>query len=186
MTTYLTFAMTSRRLFFFLVLAVSIMLSHQMSSQNAVTTVNLVLADVLSVASNSAASGRKVDFHYQNVTDHNSEKQTTIPTSLIITFSKRFDLKDKANEENFNNGNNTIPVNVLTIQRNESSQITGDSSLVIPSAQDQALISGADHGSRLNLNLEYIIPQERSSPSDMLSKPAGNYTQEITYTATAR
>lgn len=186
MNTYLTFAMISRSRFFFLSLIITVMVSHQMSSQNAVTSVNLQLADVLSIESNSAAIGGSVDFHYHSVADYNSEKITTIPNSLIITFSKPFDLKVRANGENFNDGSNTIPVNVLTIQRNESSQITGSSSPIVLSTQDQVLVSAADHGSKLNLDLDYIIPQERSSSTDMLGKPAGNYTQEITYTATAR
>lgn len=154
-------------------------------AQQAKTRVNIVLADVISIESGSAANGGNVDFHYENVNDYNSEKVTTVPNSLIITFTNPFDLKVKANGENFENGSYNIPVNVLTIKRNASSQITGNSSPIILSTQDQVLISGADRGSKLNLDLDYIIPQSRSSSTDILGKPAGTYTQQITYTATA-
>lgn len=154
-------------------------------AQNATTSINLILADVISIEQGSAADGGTVDFHYENVNDYNSEKTTTIPNSLIITFTKPFDLKVKANGENFENGSNSIPVDVLTIKRNKSSQLTGISAPIVLSTQDQVLISGADRGSRLNLDLDYIIPQAKSSSSDMLGKPAGTYTQKVTYTVTA-
>lgn len=186
MNTYPTSTIKNRSHLVFFAMFIFFMTSPQVFSQTATSTINLVLADVLSIESNSAANTESVDFHYYNTTDYNSEKVTTVPNSLIITFSQPFDLKVKANGEHFEDGSNTIPVNVLTIQRNESSQITGSSSSVVLSTQDQILISSASHGSKLNLDLDYIIPQERSSSSDMLGKPAGNYTQQITYTATAR
>lgn len=154
-------------------------------AQQTTTTVNIILSDVISIESESTANGGSVDFHYENENDYNSEKTNTVPNSLIITFSKPFDLKVKANGENFENGSNFIPVNVLTIKRNESSQITGNSAPIVLSTEDQLLISGADQGSKLNLDLDYTIPQAKSSSTDMLGKPAGTYTQKVTYTATA-
>jgi hypothetical protein len=158
---------------------------NTMWGQKATTTINLVLADVLSIEPGSVANGGTVDFKYDNINDYNSEKTTTVANSLIITFSKPFDLKVKANGENFENGSNVIPVDVLTIRRNESSQLTGTSAPIILSTQDQVLITGADRGSKLNLDLDYIIPQARSSSADILGKPAGIYTQKVTYTLTA-
>ncbi|WP_034259394.1 hypothetical protein [Aequorivita capsosiphonis] len=186
MNTYLLFHYF-RRIAILIAFTVSLVLfgTNTIWAQNATTTINLVLADVISIDPGSAANNGSVDFHYENVNDYNSEKTTTIPNSLIITFSKPFDLKVKANGENFENGSNSIPVDVLTIKRNESSQITGTSSPIILSTQDQVLISGADRGSKLNLDLDYIIPQARSSSVDILGKPAGHYSQKITYTATA-
>lgn len=154
-------------------------------AQETKTRINITLADVISIEPNSAAIGGSVNFLYENVNDYNSEKTTTIPNSLIITFTKPFDLRVKANGENFENGSHNIPVNVLTIRRNESSKITGVSNPIILSTQDQVLISGADLGSKLNLDLDYIIPKARSSSNDILGKPAGTYTQQVTYTATA-
>lgn len=154
-------------------------------AQEAKTRINITLVDVISIEPGSAAIGGSIDFLYENVIDYNSEKIATVPNSLIITFTKPFELKVKANGENFENGAYNIPVNVLTIKRNESSQITGVSNPIILSTRDQVLISGADRGSQLNLDLDYIIPQARSSSIDILGKPAGIYTQQITYTATA-
>ncbi|MCZ4317486.1 peptidoglycan-binding protein LysM [Aequorivita viscosa] len=158
---------------------------NTMWSQKATTTINLTLTDVLSIELGSVANGGMVDFQYDNVSEYNSEKTTTVPNSLIITFSKPFDLKVKANGANFENGSNVIPVDVLTIRRNESSQLTGVSAPVVLSTQDQVLITGADRGSKLNLDLDYIIPQARSSSTDIMGKPAGIYTQKVTYTLTA-
>lgn len=186
MTTYLQFNNYKNTLSFTVVILTLLLFGiNSIWAQNATTKINLVLADVISIDSGSAANGGSVDFHYANVNDYNSEKTTTIPNSLIITFTKPFDLKVKANGESFENGSNFIPVNVLTIERNKSSQITGASSPIILSTQDQVLISGANSGNKLNLDLDYIIPQARSSSVDILGKPAGHYSQKITYTATA-
>lgn len=185
MSTYFLFPQQRRFTLIIFSLTILIFGLNQACAQKATTTINLVLTDVISIEPGSAANGGTVDFHYENVNDYNSEKTTTVPNSLIITFTKPFDLKVKANGENFENGSNFIPVNVLTIKRNESSQITGTSTPIVLSTQDQVLVSAAGRGSKLNLDLDYIIPQARSSSVDILGKPAGNYTQEITYTATA-
>lgn len=181
-----TFSFNSNKNRFTLLSVAIILISVSFASaQTATTRINLKLADVLSIDPGSAANGGSVDFNYNNVADYNSEKTTTVSNSLIITFSKPFDLKVKANGENFENGSNIIPIDVLTIRKNESSQIAGTSTPIILSTQDQVLISGADRGSKLSLDLDYIIPQAKSSSTDILGKPAGNYTQMITYTATA-
>ncbi len=154
-------------------------------AQQITTAVNLVLTDVIYIDPGSAANGGQVDFNYENANDYNSEKTASVPNSLIITFTKPFDLKVKANGENFESGSNSIPVNVLSVQCNASSQINGISTPIILSTQDQVLISGADSGYKMNLDLDYTIAQGRSSSVDILGKPAGNYTQMVTYTATA-
>lgn len=159
--------------------------TYSVEAQEAKTRINIVLADVLSIEAGSVASGGVVDFHYETVADYNSEKMTTVPNSLIITFTKAFDLKVKANGSSFENGAYLIPVDVLTIKRNESSNMTGTSSPIILSTQDQVLVSSAGHGSRLTLDLDYLIPQSRSSSPDILGKPSGTYTQEVTYTISA-
>lgn len=159
--------------------------SVSLNAQEATTSINIILADVLSIDSESAANGGSVDFYYENVADYNSEKIATVPQSLIITFSKAFDVKVKANGHSFESGANSIPVDVITIRRNESSTVSGTSSPVVLSTQDQLLVSGAALGSKLHLNLDYIIPQAKSSSSDILGKPSGTYTQTVTYSASA-
>ncbi|WP_150452432.1 peptidoglycan-binding protein LysM [Arenibacter lacus] len=157
----------------------------KVAAQKATTTINLILADVIAIEPGSAAKGGTVDFHYENASDYNSEQTATIPNSLIITFTHPFDLKVKANGAYFENGAHQIPVNVLTISRNETSKITGNSKPIVLSTEDQVLVSGADSGSKLNLDLDYKIPQARSSSPDMLGKPEGKYTQKVTYTVSA-
>ena len=154
-------------------------------AQEASTSVNINLMDVLSIDTESAANGGTVDFRYETVEDYNSQKSTTIPKSLVVTFSKAFDVKVKANGEYFINGSNLIPINVITIQRNQSSTLAGRSAPVVLSTKDQVLVGGAALGSKLQLDLDYVIPQSKSSSNDILGKPSGTYTQTVTYTASA-
>ncbi len=154
-------------------------------AQELTTTININLSDVLSIDAESAANGGTVDFNYATVGDYNSEKITTVQKSLVITFSKAFDVKVKANGAAFESGSNMIPVNVMTIRRNTSSTVAGTSYPIILSTENQVLVSGAPLGSKLHLNLDYIIPQSQSSSTAILGKPAGNYTQTITYSASA-
>ncbi|KVV15131.1 peptidoglycan-binding protein LysM [Flavobacterium sp. TAB 87] len=155
------------------------------NAQKASTSVNIILADVLSIDSESTANGGAIDFRYETVADYNSQKTATVPKSLVITFSKAFDVKVKANGAYFENGTNLIPINVITIRRNESSTLSGTSTPVVLSTLDQVLVGGAALGSKLQLDLDYIIPQSKSSSTDILGKPAGTYTQTVTYTASA-
>lgn len=170
----------SRILLFVLFFATTIAQAQEVS-----TAVNINLMDVLSIDTESAANGGTVDFRYETVDDYNSQKTTTIPKSLVVTFSKTFDVKVKANGEYFENGSNLIPINVITIQRNQSSTLVGKSTPIVLSTKDQVLVGGAALGSKLQLDLDYIIPQSKSSSNDILGKPSGTYTQTVTYTATA-
>ncbi|CAM4012689.1 peptidoglycan-binding protein LysM [Flavobacterium weaverense] len=154
-------------------------------AQEVATKVNITLADVLSIDSESAANGGAVDFRYETVSDYNSQKTATVPKSLVVTFSKAFDVKVRANGEYFENGINQIPINVITIQRNESSTLMGKSTPIILSTTDQVLVGSAALGLKLQLDLDYIIPKAKSSSTDILGKPAGSYTQTVTYTASA-
>lgn len=61
----------------------------------------------------------------------------------------------------------------------------GTKNAVVLSATDQTLVTNAPLGSALTLNLDYTIPAAKSSSADILGKPAGTYTQTVTYTATA-
>ena len=155
------------------------------TAQEVATKVNITLADVLSIDSESAANGGAVDFRYETVSDYNSQKTATVPKSLVVTFSKAFDVKVRANGEYFENGINQIPINVITIQRNESSTLMGKSTPIILSTTDQVLVGSAALGLKLQLDLDYIIPKAKSSSTDILGKPAGSYTQTVTYTASA-
>lgn len=167
------------------ILSLLVMSSTSIQAQEASTSINIILADVLSIHPESAANGGSIDFTYQTVEDYNSEKIATVPKSLVITFSKDFDVRVKANGEYFESGNNVIPINVITIRENESSTLGGTSTPVVLSTSDQILIGGASLGSKLQLDLDYIIPASKSSSDDILGKPAGSYSQTVIYTATA-
>lgn len=171
----------------FLIFVLSILFSIQIMAQvqSATTTMRITLNDVMLIEPGSAANGGEVDFNYNTTADYNSEKTASVPNSLIVTFSKPFDIRVKANGSHFENGLNSIPVDVMTIQKNSSSSMGGSSNPIVLSTQDQVLVNAADLGIELKLDIDYIIPASKSSSTDILGKPSGSYTQTVTYSATA-
>lgn len=158
-------------------------------TNTAVTTVNITLADVIAIdQTQSAAAGGTVDFAYNTAEDYNSDQTQNVPTSLVVTSTNNFNITVKANGANFVSGSDNIPVDVLTIKpvTGGTTTMEGDFSDVVLSTTDQTLISDADLGSQVVLELDYHIPAAKSSSSDILGKPAGTYTQMVTYTATAQ
>ncbi|WP_432221404.1 peptidoglycan-binding protein LysM [Flavobacterium sp. TMP13] len=156
----------------------------QTVSNPASTTVNLKLSDVISIDAGSAATGGIVDFNYVNSNDYNTVKNVTVPNSLIVTSSKNFDVKVKAEGANFVNGSNNIPVNVLQITAVTGTSMTGTFNTVALSTADQVLVSNATLGAKKSLSIDYSISALKAS-TVLLGKPAGTYTQQVTYTATA-
>jgi len=157
----------------------------QAQNSTATTTVNIILADVISIDNGSVAIGGEVAFNYVTAEDYNTSTTVNVPNSLIVTSTKNFDVKVKADGANFTNGTNVIPVNVLTIKAATGGTMAGTQNSVVLSTTDQVLIANAPLGSALKLNLDYEIPAAKSSSPDILGKPAGTYTQTVTYTATA-
>ncbi|NML56293.1 peptidoglycan-binding protein LysM [Chryseobacterium cheonjiense] len=157
----------------------------QAQNTTATTTVNITLNDVISIDAGSTAIGNTVDFNYATAADYNSDQTVTKANSLKVTSTKNFNVKVKAGGANFMNGTSTIPVNVLTIKAAAAGTMGGTKNAVVLSAADQTLVANAPLGSALTLNLDYTIPAAKSSSSDILGKPAGTYTQTVTYTATA-
>jgi len=172
-----------------LAIATIVFTVNSATAQNhiATTKITINLTDVISINNGSGAIGGNVEFNYMTAEDYNSTKTIHVPASLIVTSTKNFDINVKANGANFKKGNDFIPVNVLTIKPKTggSKPMTGAFSNVVLSTTDQKLISGADLGGGLMLELDYEIPRDRSSSADMMGKPSGSYTQTITYTATA-
>lgn len=155
----------------------------------ATTTVNITLSDVISIDDGSVAGGGKVAFNYATAADYNSAQTVAQANALKITSTKNFSVKVKAGGANFvhaTTATNTIPVDVLTIKASAAAgTMGGTKSAVILSALDQTLVTNAPLGSALTLNLDYTIPAAQSSSAKILGKPAGTYTQTVTYTATA-
>ncbi|WP_426479300.1 peptidoglycan-binding protein LysM [Chryseobacterium sp. CBSDS_008] len=180
--------MTKQILISALTIGAIILGTNNVQAQNttATTTVNITLNDVISIDAGSTAIGNTVDFNYVTAADYNSEQTVTKANSLKVTSTKNFNVKVKAGGANFMNGTSLIPVNVLTIKPSTTAgSMGGTKTAVILSAADQTLVANAPLGSALTLNLDYMIPAAKSSSSDILGKPAGTYTQTVTYTATA-
>ena len=154
------------------------------SAEQATTTVNIVLADVLSIDEGSVASGGAVDFKYSNPNDYSSAKNVTVPNSLVIISSKNFDVKVKSEGANFVSGANLIPVDVLEIKATPGGSLSGTLKEVTLSTSDQVLVSNASLGSKQSLNIAYSISAEKASQI-LLGKPKGTYIQKVTYSTTA-
>lgn len=148
------------------------------------TSVNIILADVISIDEGSVASGGAINFNYANTADYNSSKNVTVPNSLVIISSKNFDVKVKSAGANFVSGANIIPVDVLQVKAVAGGTLVGTLNEVTLSTADQVLVSNATLGSKQTLNIAYSISAEKASKV-LLGKPAGKYTQTVTYTATA-
>lgn len=153
-------------------------------AQTAKTSVNLILADVISIDSGVAVGG-VVDFNYLTAADYNSAKSITVAESLVITSSKNFDVKVKADGADFTKGSDVIPVNVLDITAVAGGTLTGTFNKITLSTTDQVLVATAPKGAKKSLSIQYSISADKAS-TVLLGKPAGTYTQKVTYTATAR
>lgn len=160
--------------------------TNNVNAQNhtATTAANIILVDVISI-DGGVAIGGGVDFNFDTAEKYNTGLTVNVPNSLKVTSTKNFDIKVKADGANFTDGTNDIPVGVMTIQVAEGGTMGGEPTTIVLTTTDQFLVSGADLGSSLTLDLDYIIPAAKSSSSDILGKPAGTYTQNVTYTATA-
>ena len=158
--------------------------SSKKISNGASTAVNIKLADVISIDSESVATGGNVDFNYASSEDYNTAKNVTVANSLIVTSSKNFDVKVKAEGANFVNGTNSIPVYVLQVKAVTGGTMGGTLKTITLSAADQTLVSNAILGPKRSLSIDYSISALNAS-TFLLGKPAGTYTQNVTYTATA-
>lgn len=154
------------------------------NSEQVNTAVNIILADVIAMDIGTIASGGTVDFNYVDTTDYNSSKNVTVPNSLVIISSKNFDVKVKSEGANFVSGANVIPVDILQIKAIAGGSLMGTMNEVTLSTTDQVLVSNASSGAKQSLNIAYSISAEKASIV-LLGKPAGTYTQTVTYTATA-
>ena len=148
------------------------------------TSVNIILADVIAMDIETVASGGTVDSNYVNTTDYNSSKNVTVPNSLVIISSKNFDVKVKSEGANFVSGANVIPVDILQVKAVAGGSLMGTMNEVTLSTTNQVLVGNASSGAKQSLNIAYSISAKNASKV-LLGKPAGTYTQTVTYTATA-
>ena len=157
----------------------------QAQNHTATTAVNIILNDVISIDATSIANGGAVDFKYVTAEDYNKDKTAIVRNSLIVTSTEEFNVNVKADGNFLNKTAGTnIPVDVLTIKAATGGSMNGTPSTVTLSTNDQLLIAKAPLGSALTLDLDYTIPKEKSSSTDILGKKAGTYTANVTYTVT--
>lgn len=154
------------------------------NSAHVSSSVNIILADVISMDIGTVAAGGAVDFNYVNTADYNSSKNVTVPNSLVIISSKNFDVKVKSEGAHFVSGANAIPVDILQVKAISGGTLSGTLNEVTLSTNDQVLVSNASSGAKQSLNIAYSISAEKAS-NVLLGKPKGTYTQTVTYTATA-
>ncbi|MGC1631564.1 MAG: peptidoglycan-binding protein LysM [Gelidibacter sp.] len=148
------------------------------------TTVNIILSDVISIDAGSVASEGIVDFNYVTTADYNTAKNVTVENSLIVTSSKNFDVKVKAEGENFTSGTDVIPVSVLQVKAVSGGTMVGTLNQITLSNANQVLVSNATLGAKKSLSIDYSISAEKAQ-TVLLGKAPGTYTQKVTYTATA-
>jgi len=151
---------------------------------SATATVNLILQDVIAIDNGSTASGDVLNFTYETAADYNTAKTLARPAALVVTSTRNFEIKVKAAGAAFQNGQNSIPVSILQIQAVPGGSLQGQQKKITLSATDQVLVAEAQPGAAKTLNLEYSIPAARAQ-AELLGKPAGTYTQTVTYTAVA-
>ena len=148
------------------------------------TNVNIILADVISIDAGSVANEGIVNFNYTTSADYNAAKNVTVPSSLIVTSSKNFDVKVKAEGTDFKNGANLIPVNVLDVEAVVGGTMAGTYKKITLSTTDQLLVSNATLGAKKTLSIDYSISAVKAQ-TVLLGKAPGTYTQKVKYTATA-
>ena len=102
---------------------------------------------------------------------------------MVVTSSKYFDVKVKANGNNFVNGSNVIPVNILQIKAVDGGTMVGLFNEITLSTKDQKLVWVAIQGAEKSLNIQYSISAENAARV-LLGKPAGTYSQTVTYSTT--
>ncbi len=154
------------------------------STSNSVsTTVNIKLSDVISIDSGAAVDGI-VNFNYTTAAEYNTARNVPVPNSLVVTSSKDFDVKVKADGPDFVNGSNLIPVDVLQIKASAEGLATAASFADITlSDADKVLITKAKLGAKRSFSIDYSISAEKAQ-TVLLGKPVGTYTAKVTYTAT--
>lgn len=156
----------------------------QANSDPANTTVNLLLADIISIDQGSIASDGTVNFNYLTSTDYNTIKTKNVTNGLIVTSSTNFEIKVKADDEFFENGGHFIPVNILQVKAAPGGTMDGAFQNITLSTTDQVLVGLASKGALKSLNIDYSISAEKAQ-TVLLGKAPGTYTQKVKYTATA-
>lgn len=151
------------------------------------TKVNIELSDVLSIHTPAT----EVTFTYKTASDYNTTQKHTVVGNLNVTSSSKFDVGVRAFGDNFTNAEGIdIPVEVLSIKPAPTSgttTMTGARANVLKlSTTDQTIITNADLGSEVLLDVEYEILDSQSKENILGKSTKTPYTQQVIYTATAQ
>ncbi|MCM4167651.1 hypothetical protein KCTC52924_00836 [Arenibacter antarcticus] len=157
--------------------------NYAQAQETATSAVNINMEDVISIDAGSLAKDGEVNFYYNTAEDYQTTQTITIANSLIVTSAKEFDIKVRSGGKDFENGENTIPVKVLTITA-KGGTMEGKKESIKIGHTDKSLVKKAPYGSKLTLDLDYEIAGKDAS-KEILGKPLGTYTQTVTYTASA-
>ena len=150
------------------------------------TEVNIELSDVITIDPTSVATTKPVNFSYATAADYYTEKTVTVLNALKVTSTKPFGVTVIANGTDFETSDKSskIPVDVMTITASGGNMTGTPGGGVLSNLTDVILMDGAALGSELTLDLEFTIPADQAKSNKILGKPAGTYTQKVTYTAT--
>ena len=151
-----------------------------------VTKVDINLASVISIDGGAAPFGL-VEFNYPTTASYQAIQTKDVPNSLIVSSTGVFDVKVRAEGANFSNGNDDIAINVLTIRPliGGTTTMNGTPADVVLATTDEPLMTGNAIGIAQVLDLQYEITAANAT-SLLFGKPVGNYTQNVTYTATVQ
>lgn len=160
----------------------------QAQTTDPVTTVNIILSDVISIESESKAYDQVINFEYTTAQDYHSTKSVNVPKSLIVTSSKVFDITAKVDNVNIGTADSSIPISVLNLSRGTEFNTTTSgmsgafTENIILTTASQVLVSGNAMGSKKSLAIKYTI-SAMNAQTHLLGKAPGTYVAEITYTA---
>ncbi len=153
------------------------------------TTVNIILNDVLSIEHGPGANAKEVNFTYATASDYNTDQNQSVPNTLLVTSSKRFQLKVEAQGPNFVSPtakDEVIPISVMNISVNSGDALpaVNINKPVTLAVTPQEILSKGLVGARKSVGILYTIPAAQAQ-KHLIGKPEATYTQKVVFTATS-
>ncbi|UYQ93210.1 hypothetical protein MKQ68_24310 [Chitinophaga horti] len=165
----------SRIIIAMLIVVAGLTTSKNVKAQNATLTVRLVAVLTMTVNETNPT------LVFANAADYANGVSVTYPNALTVTSTSAYTIKVKAATADLTNGSNSIPVSNVKVQPTGTTGI-GTPSQVSLSTTDQNIVTSAPAAILKNINLQYSTDANNAA---FIGKPAGDYTTQITFTATA-
>lgn len=146
-------------------------------NRTATANLNISIADLGELRLNTAT----VNLAFKNSTDYQQGVSVDVANQLTLSKTTPYDLSVKAQSAYFTMGNESIPINILSVGPADGQ--LGMQTVESLSTQSQTLISAGAPVIDRNLSLRYRIPATKTA--QLLGKAQGTYTATITYTLTA-